>query len=58
MTDQPTDLAAFIAEHAHPYDAEAVALFQHTQPDRLEPDAYREVIKIVAVRRMKTQTGL
>lgn len=36
---------------------EAVALFQHIQPDQLEPERYKELKKIVAVCRMKPQTG-
>jgi DNA modification methylase len=35
--------------------AEAVALFQHIQPDQVEPERYRELKKIVAVCRMKAQ---
>ena len=34
---------------------EAVALFQHIQPDRVESERYRELRKIVAVCRMKVQ---
>ena len=38
--------------------AEAVALFQHIQPDQVEPERYKELKKIVAVCRMKsTATG-
>lgn len=33
--------------------AEAVALFQHIQPDRVEPEQYKELKKIVTVCRMK-----
>jgi DNA modification methylase/predicted RNA-binding Zn-ribbon protein involved in translation (DUF1610 family) len=33
--------------------AEAVALFQHIQPDQVEPERYKELKKIVAVCRMK-----
>lgn len=36
--------------------AEAVALFQHIQPDRVEPEQYKELKKIVTVCRMKAQT--
>jgi DNA modification methylase len=35
--------------------AEAVALFPHIQPDQAEPERYKELKKIVAVCRMKTQ---
>ena len=35
--------------------AEAVALFQHIQPDQVEPERYKELKKIVAVCRMKAQ---
>ena len=34
---------------------EAVALFQHIQPDQVEPERYKELKKIVAVCRMKAQ---
>jgi len=34
---------------------EAVALFQHIQPDQVEPERYKELKKIVAVCRMKTR---
>jgi len=33
--------------------AQAVALFQHIQPDQVEPERYKEIKKIVAVCRMK-----
>lgn len=35
--------------------AEAVALFQYIQPDRVEAEQYKELTKIVAVCRMKVQ---
>jgi len=35
--------------------AEAVALFQHVQPDQVKPERYRELKKIVAVCRMKVR---
>jgi hypothetical protein len=35
--------------------AEAVALFQHIQPDQVEPERYKELKKVVAVCRMKAQ---
>jgi hypothetical protein len=35
---------------------EAVALFQHIQPDQVEPERYKELKKIVAVGRMKMHT--
>jgi len=37
--------------------AEAVALYQHVQADQVEPERYKELKKIVAVCRMKTQAG-
>jgi hypothetical protein len=36
--------------------AEAVALFQHIQPDQADPERYKELKKIVAVCRMKMHT--
>ena len=38
--------------------AEAVALFQHIQPDQVEPERYKELKKIVAVCRMKASVNV
>jgi len=43
--------------YRHEAYAEAAVLFQHVQADQVELERYKELKKIVAVCRMKTQTG-